>query len=232
MTSFWMWSRVLLAVIRSKSNQEFYDRISPIYDRCFVKHKLHADKMAELLRDLFRGRKNNTLIVDVGCGTGLLSKILVSNGFEVIGVDISLESLRVLQQRESKICVIQADAILLPIIDDACNSVVSLGAWRHFSDPRRVIEEVVRILKKDGTLIVGYFPPAIGGIIQLRQAPWYQMLSRLYKFLIHKRGYVDQADLSLEPATISELKNHFVHVDTVDSGGRGRLVVAQGLKHP
>jgi 2-polyprenyl-3-methyl-5-hydroxy-6-metoxy-1,4-benzoquinol methylase len=47
--------------------------------------------------------------LDRGCGTGLLRNILVSKGFEVPGIDVSLESLRLLQQRESRINDIQAD---------------------------------------------------------------------------------------------------------------------------
>jgi ubiquinone/menaquinone biosynthesis C-methylase UbiE len=231
MASLRLWSRVFLAALFSKSNQQFYDRISPIYDQCFVTHKLHANNMAEMLLDGYKGRENNTLVLDLGCGTGLLSNILVGNGFEVIGVDISLESLRVLQQRESKIYTTQADATLLPFIDGSCNAVVSLGAWRHFSDPRRVIVEVARILKKDGILIVGYFPPAIGGVIHQGNSLWYQLLARLYQFVIRKRGYVDHADLSLEPRTISWAKNYFAKVSTVDSGNRWRLIVARGLRH-
>jgi SAM-dependent methyltransferase len=128
----------LLAALCSKSNQEFYDRVSSIYDQCFVTHKLHAKNMAEMLLDDYKGRENTTLVLDLGCGTGLLSNILVGNGFEVIGVDISLESLRMLQQGESNIYTIQADAALLPFIDGSCNAVVSLGAWRHFFDLCRV----------------------------------------------------------------------------------------------
>ena len=231
MASLQLWSRVFLAALFSKSNQQFYDRISPIYDQCFITHKLHANNMAEMLLEDYKGRENNTLVLDLGCGTGLLSNIMVGNGFEVIGVDISLASLHVLQQRESRIYTIQADATLLPFIDGSCNAVVSLGAWRHFSDPRQVLVEVARILEKDGMLIIGYFPPAIGGVIQQGNGLWYRLMARLYQFVIRKRGYVDHTDLSLEPSIISWAKNHFAQVSTVDSGKRWRLIVARGLKN-
>ena len=138
-----------------------------------------------------------------------------------------------LQQRESRINTIQADATLLPFTDGTCHAVVSLGAWRHFSDLRRVIAEVARILKDDGLpplLIVGYFPPAIGGVVHQGDSHWRQLLVRLYQFLIRKRGYVDHIDLSLEPMTVSWAKDHFEQVSTVDSGDHWRLIIARGLK--
>jgi len=230
MASIRLWGKVLVAAFCSKSNQEFYDRISPIYDQCFVTHKLHASNMAKILLEGYKGREKNTLVLDLGCGTGLLSNILVSKGFEVLGIDISLESLRLLQQRESRINTIQADAALLPFTDGTCHAVVSLGAWRHFSDLRRVIAEVARILKEDGLLIVGYFPPAIGGVVHQGDSHWRQLLVRLYQVLIRKRGYVDHIDLSLEPMTVSWAKDHFEQASTVNSGDHWRLIIARGLK--
>jgi len=231
MVSLQLWSRVLLAALRSKSNQEFYDRIAPIYDQCFVMHKLHAINMAAVLHDGYKGQENNTLVLDLGCGTGLLGDILAGQGFKVIAVDISLESLRVSRKRESKLYPIQANAMLLPFVQESCSAVVSLGAWRHFSDPRQVIEEVARILKKDGALILGYFPPAIGGVIQPGNGLWSRLLVRVYQFVIRKRGYMDNVDLSLESRTLRLVKKYFMEVGTVDSGKCWHLIVARGLRY-
>ncbi|MDX2419204.1 MAG: methyltransferase domain-containing protein [Xanthomonadales bacterium] len=160
------------------------------------------DEDSGILLERYKGQEKHTLVLDLGCGTGLLSNILVSKGLDVIGMDISLESLRLLQQRETRINTIQADATLLPFADGSCHIVASLGAWRHFSDLRRVIAEVARILIEDGLLIVSYFPPAIGGVIRQGDSHWRQLLVRLYQFLIRKQGYVDHVDLKLEPMTV------------------------------
>jgi ubiquinone/menaquinone biosynthesis C-methylase UbiE len=230
MASIRLWGKILVAALCSKSNREFYDRISPIYDQCFVAHKLHANNMAKILLERYKGLEKNTLVLDLGCGTGLLSKILASKGFDVIGIDISLESLRLLQQFQSRINTIQADATQLPFADGSCHAVVSLGAWRHFSDTRRVIAEVARILKDDGLLIIGYFPPAIGGVVHQGDSHWHELLVQLYQFLISKRGYEDHIDLSLEPNTLVWAKGQFKQVGTVGSGEHWRLIIAHGLR--
>ena len=193
-------------------------------------HRLHALNMAAVLDDGYKGRENNTLVLDLGCGTGLLGNILAGHGFKVVAVDISMESLRVSRQREFNIYPVQADAMFLPFDKESCDAVVSLGAWRHFRDPRQVVEEVSRILKKEGVLILGYFPPSLGGVIRQGNNMWYRLLARVYELVIRKRGYVDNVDLSLEKSTLHLIKNHFTQVGTVDSGERWHLIVARELR--
>lgn len=230
MASIRSWGKVLAAALCSKSNQDFYDRISPVYDQCFVTHRLHAINMAELLFERCKGREKDTLVLDLGCGTGLLSGLVAGKGFEVVGMDVSLESLRMLRQNAPGIRAVQADASLLPVTEAACHAVVSLGAWRHFPNPRQVMAEVARILKDDGLLIVGYFPPAVGGVIQQGDSLWRKMLVRVYQFLVRKRGYVDHVDPSLESLTVGWAKDHFEQVSPVVSGEHWRLIIAQGLR--
>jgi ubiquinone/menaquinone biosynthesis C-methylase UbiE len=230
MASVRLWARLLAAALVSKSNREFYDRIAPVYDQVFVTHELHANTIADVLLERYKGVEKSALVLDLGCGTGLLSKILVAKGFEMLGLDISFESLRLLHQGKSRVSTVQADAVRVPLIDASCHAVVSLGAWRHFPDLRQVVTEVARILKGDGMLIVGYFPPAIGGVIHQGDGLWCRSLARLYQFLIRKRGYVDDTDLSLESRTVRLAGKYFSQVETVASGDRWRLIVAQGQK--
>lgn len=220
---------VFSAALRSRSVEQFYDRISPVYDQVFVKHKVHADNMASILCQVYSGRETTTRVLDLGCGTGLLSCTLSDKGFEVIGVDVSLDSLHLLQKQNPAIKTIHGEAGSIPLGTGSCQSVVSLGAWRHFSDPQNVVAEIVRVLNNDGMFIVGYFPPALGGLLHLGNGAWRIMLDRLYQLLTRKLGYSDRTDLSLEPQTIRLLRKKFANVSTVDSGKRWRLIVASNL---
>jgi ubiquinone/menaquinone biosynthesis C-methylase UbiE len=216
--------------LTSRSNQQFYDRISPIYDQVFTEHRLHAENMAEFLRDAYGGREASTRIIDLGCGTGMLCRILADRGFDVTGVDISFQSLQRLQQNDSRISILQADSALLPIADNSFDVVVSLGAWRHFPDARRVLEEISRVLTKDGMLIVGYFPPALGGAIRHGKGVFSQLQTSIYQFLTRELGYVDRPSLLLESETVKLAGGFFNKTNTVASGEIWNLIVASDPK--
>lgn len=225
-----MWGRVITAALFSRSTREFYDKIAPVYDQLFVSHRLHAENMARMLADVYAGRENKALILDLGCGTGVVSGILAARGFRTLGLDVSLESLRLLPQKTRDIHAVQADAALLPFTTDSFDAVVSLGAWRHFPDPRWVLGEIARVLKYPGLVVIGYFPPALGGVLAQRNNLWFRSLARLYRFCIRRRGYVDHADASLESDTIDLAREYFAQVSAVSSGARCTLVVARHLK--
>jgi ubiquinone/menaquinone biosynthesis C-methylase UbiE len=223
-----LWWQVLSAALCSRSNRQFYDRIAPFYDQVFVGHKTHADKMVEILTTSYADQESYTRVLDLGCGTGLLTHMLSDKGFDVTGLDISFKSLLQMRQSAPHIRTVHGDGQYLPFNDGSFQAVVSLGTWRHFSNVQRVITEVARILRNDGILVIGYFPPALGGAIHLGHGIWHKMLARLYQLMIGRLGYVDRADLLLEQQTVSLASGHFKEVRTVISGEYWHLIVARG----
>ena len=93
MTNWRLWFRVALAALSERSNQAFYDEIAPIYDQVFVNHRIHAETILDLLQEFGVDRDKAALVLDLGCGTGLLSTLLADQGLQVIGLDISFQSL-------------------------------------------------------------------------------------------------------------------------------------------
>jgi len=111
------------------------------------------------------GELSNTLIVDIGCGGGLISLPLIHEGAKVIAFDISIPSLRAalnqltstkisqtdrLHNRKGLFC--SADARSIPLPDRCADFVVVADVLDHISDYERVIQEGERILKPGGRM--------------------------------------------------------------------------------
>ena len=221
---FW---NLLLTALTSRSARDFYDRIAPIYDNVFTAHRIYAESMVEIVREEFAGREAETRALDVGCGTGMVAGMLAERGFAVIGLDFSHESLSRLQANFSSVITVNADAAEIPYQDKFFDAVVSLGAWRHFPNPEKVIAEVNRIISEDGLFIVGYFPPAIAGLIPLRKSLVGRLLISAYRMIMRIHGYCDRADFQLEAETVELAKEYFGKVESVTVDSHGRLIVAR-----
>lgn len=226
MSNLSLWVKIIFSALGSRSNQQFYDRISPIYDQVFTEHKLHAVNITNILSSTFSGREASTRVIDLGCGTGILSCMLAKRGFDVTGMDISLQSLSLMHKKDSRINAIQSDADALPIVDKSASVVVCLGAWRHFPEPKRTLAEISRILTKDGIVIIGYFPPALAGAIHHGKGMPAQFLTIIYEFIVKIFGYIDRPDMSLESETVTLARQFFKKTNTTKSGERWNLIVS------
>ena len=95
-------------------------------------------------------------ILDVGCGNGNLFKLLPNGRYELYGVDFSENMID-----EAKSCDIQgasflvADAEMLPFEDDEFDIVVCNASFHHYIHPELVLNEMHRVLKDGGRLIIG-----------------------------------------------------------------------------
>lgn len=222
-----LWCRLFYAACTSRSTLNFYDSISPFYDELFVSHAIHADAMCEIIKSVFNPRTSSVKILDLGCGTGLVSKKLAANGYDVSGVDISCQSLQIFPRDNPHINTVQAEASVLPFRAARFDAVVCLGAWRHFRNPSKVIEEISKILKRNGICVIGYFPPAAAGLVSVTR-PWLRhMLCRIYGRMIKMLGYTDRTDDSLLQETEDSLRHYFRDIRRIASGQNQYMVVAQ-----
>ena len=99
--------------------------------------------------------------LDLGCGTGRTTMTLLDRGAaRVVGVDRSRPMLlRAVSCAPRAASVIQADAGRLPVADSSVDVVVSGLMFGHVADLRGAIDEVARVLRPSGTLLVSDFHP-------------------------------------------------------------------------
>jgi demethylmenaquinone methyltransferase/2-methoxy-6-polyprenyl-1,4-benzoquinol methylase len=139
----------------------FFDGISELWDGW--------DDQAEVARKLSAGLQAlgvgaEETVVDVGCGTGNLTRALVgrlSPAGRVHAVDISP---RMIERARGKVPDPRVswhveDARRLSIADPRANRVLCCSVWPHFDERHEVARELQRILKPGGALHVWHLLP-------------------------------------------------------------------------
>lgn len=76
----------------------FYDELSKVYDIVFP---MEEKTLNFLLKDL----KSNAKVIDLACGTGAYSIELARRGYEVIGLDLDSEMIRLADEKKEKLPV-------------------------------------------------------------------------------------------------------------------------------
>ena len=137
-----------------------FDKEAKMYDDWY-KTKLgnFVDKVeTKCVFDLFKVRKGMK-VLDVGCGTGNFSIKLAKMGCEVIGIDISEEMLKVAKDKAKKeglnIKFYNMDVYDMKFEDNCFDGVISVTAFEFLKDPDKAIEEMFRVLKPKGYLLIG-----------------------------------------------------------------------------
>lgn len=94
---------------------------------------------------------------DVGCGNGIFGAHLALAGFEVVGVDISMSSLRTAKKlahaHKLHIEFIGCDVEHLPLKNESFDVIVCGGVLHHFPFVDKVIRQLSSVAKDNSELI-------------------------------------------------------------------------------
>ncbi len=186
--------------------------------------------MASAVSERFHG-DHHVKVLDMACGTGALSRRLGERGFCVTGLDFSLKSLDLLNQATRNIPLIQADAAALPLASSSFDVVTCMGAWRHFPEPQRVVDEVRRVLRPNGIFLVGYFPPRLAGIFSAPSGPLGRAVAVFYGRIMRLLNYNDRTGQELEREILRMIDVAFEKYHLIRSHELEYLIFAESPRY-
>jgi SAM-dependent methyltransferase len=138
--------------------QALYSQLAEYYDRIYWWKDY--DREVEFLTDVFRNYGvHGKRILEVACGTGAHTKILVKRGYEVTGVDLSEDVLRVARRKVRRgATFLQGDMRdLSEVVQGEYDAVVCLFSAISYntslSDVRRTLKGFNARLKSKGVAV-------------------------------------------------------------------------------
>ena len=121
-----------------------------------------------LLKFLGQSEIREGLVVDLGCGSGIWARALTDAGYEVLGIDLSPEMLKLARKRAPKAKFVEASYLDASL--PRCAAVTSIGEClcyrfdnnNRFSSLRRLFKRVHNALLPGGIFVFDLAAPGRG----------------------------------------------------------------------
>jgi ubiquinone/menaquinone biosynthesis C-methylase UbiE len=130
---------------------ERYDWVTEPRRFSRIYHQRREKETAELVKRYANGAK----ILDIGCGTGLITRHLDCK--LVVGLDINQWAIERAKPRSPGVEFIVADAENLPLRSSVFNTVICTQTLEHLPKPQNAVSEIFRVLQSGG-LFIGSIP--------------------------------------------------------------------------
>jgi len=136
--------------------REIYDNWAGSYDETLEGWDYRAPtRAAEMLRAAMPG---GSVLLDVGCGTGLTGLALRAAGFvdPIDGIDLSPTSLREAKRHDvyRSLTAMDLQTLPLPIPDDAYDALLCVGVLTYIPDSEGVLREFARGVRSGGRILI------------------------------------------------------------------------------
>ena len=107
------------------------------------------------LRLLDRLVPRDGLVLEAGCGSGVITQHLAGRGRRIIGIDLAIESLRRAKVEWSTIRLVRGDVRSMPFPDSSFDAIVSLGVVEHLRGTVvEALREHRRVISSSGRLLI------------------------------------------------------------------------------
>ncbi|MEJ5293309.1 MAG: methyltransferase domain-containing protein [Candidatus Methanosuratincola sp.] len=115
--------------------------------------------------------KEGDIVVDAGCGTGLLLEAVSAREKAwLVGLDSSIGMLREARRKNTGADLVLGDIENMPFRDCVADAVFSISVIQLAEDPTRAVDEIRRVAKAGGAIAISYLskaglpPPEVKGL--------------------------------------------------------------------
>ena len=149
---------------------ELTQAVAPVYDETYSNQffgtQLYLNFESEQIKHLVKGLADRSCLVDLGCATGQIAFNFANRFRHIIGIELSASMIeraqRKLQQNpalRSRLSFVQADLEMnIPLPDCSVSlAIMNFGTASDIRGIDRFLEEVHRILRKDGKFIFSFY---------------------------------------------------------------------------
>lgn len=138
-----------------KKIEKYYDDYATWYDdeRLEGYYSFINEIEIDAVKEFGRDKK----ILEIGCGTGIILNQTTKFAKEAWGIDLSPEMVEVTKSKGLNAKV--SSATKLPFKDNSFDVVYSFKVLAHIPDIQKVINEIVRITKPDGMILLEFYNP-------------------------------------------------------------------------
>ncbi len=184
-------------------------------------------KRLSFIVDQVKTTKKTGKILDIGCGNGNISFALGSLGYDVLGVDVSVESIAIANQNNSfanvKFEVLDADNDTL---DDNFDIIICSEVLEHLNFPQQLVATCFRKLAVDG-LLIATVPNGFGPreFLVTRPVQW------LVKKGMQKRIYQIKKMLGYSNATLQSSNPDLTHIQFFSAGSFRKMLQDSNFKN-
>ena len=117
-----------------------------------------SERLVETIMELGQFR-SGVRVADLGCGSGVFTKLLHEKGCEAVGIDISSKLVAIGRHSFPGVEFLAGDVEALPFANASFDGVLLSGIVHHLPDPGRCAAEVFRVLRPGGRFVT--FDPTV-----------------------------------------------------------------------